>query len=202
MGSTANRLAPSGSDWPLYGAREPVVGSQSLRRCRDNDRCLGLLADNPYAPTDAYFWLSVDGENHPWPSTDSHGLLAAGTRVTSPVAQHLAVAVERHRRWCRDQGIAVPAEVVELVRIVSGGQEGTNGRADLDLSDDGGVPLAYDYTEAGRLLGVSGKTVRRLIDDGELRVVRVGPWPRVPRDELVAFLERRLERRPVNGASR
>jgi excisionase family DNA binding protein len=115
-------------------------------------------------------------------------------------ARHLAVAVEHHCRWARDNGITVPADLLDLVRIVSGGQDVTNEPDDLDLSDDAGMSLAVDYRNAGRLLGgVSARTVRRLVDDGELRSVPVGARRVIPRTELVAYLERWLAEKDDRG---
>lgn len=49
--------------------------------------------------------------------------------------------------------------------------------------------LAYRVAEAARLLGVSERTVRRLVASGQLRAVTVGGIVLVPRAELDRLLE-------------
>lgn len=105
------------------------------------------------------------------------------------VARHLARALEQHRRWCRDQAIPWPAELDQLLSIVSGGQDGTKSLTVGDLPDDAGVPIALTYDEAGRLLECSARTIRRLVTEGKLRSITVGAAPRIARTELERFVE-------------
>ncbi len=110
------------------------------------------------------------------------------------MAAHLHAAVERHRRWCRDNGITVPSSLLTLVDIVTIGQEPSECPSELNLGDDGGVALAVDYQEAGRLLGGSSvSTVYRLVKSGRLRAVTVGTAKRVPRSELERFIRDQLD---------
>lgn len=53
-------------------------------------------------------------------------------------------------------------------------------------------PLVVDIPEAGRRLGVSVSTVRRLIDQGRLRSVTLCSARRIPISELSEFLAREL----------
>jgi excisionase family DNA binding protein len=53
----------------------------------------------------------------------------------------------------------------------------------VNVGDDGAVMLSY--RAAGARLGVSDRTIRRMVAAGRLPVVRVGASPRVP----VAALE-------------
>ena len=59
------------------------------------------------------------------------------------------------------------------------------------MTGDDRIPerLAYPFEEAGRLLGVSESTIRRLVEQGTLKAIRVGSQPRVPRTELYRLLE-------------
>lgn len=99
-----------------------------------------------------------------------------------------------HRRWCRDNGYQWPEEFDQLLAIVAGGGQGVTGSDDeLDLSEDAGVPLAYDYDETGRLLRCSERTVRRLVKAGQLRSILVGSSPRIPRSEIERFVADQLE---------
>ncbi len=86
----------------------------------------------------------------------------------------------------------MPPGLLSLVAIVSGSQEPSKSPTGLDPGDDAGVPLAYDYTEAGRLLGVSPSSVYRLVRDGKLRAVTVGAARRIPRSELERFVDDQL----------
>lgn len=51
-------------------------------------------------------------------------------------------------------------------------------------------PLLLTICEAAELLSVGRTTAYRLIDDGELEVVRIGRSARVPRSAVVDFVER------------
>lgn len=53
------------------------------------------------------------------------------------------------------------------------------------------VALAVDYREAGRLLGVSARTIWALVDAGELPAFRVGRAVRIEVEELHRFIARR-----------
>lgn len=48
--------------------------------------------------------------------------------------------------------------------------------------------MAYTVNEAARALGASSRTVYRLIERGDLRVIRLGISVRIPEDELRRFL--------------
>ena len=48
----------------------------------------------------------------------------------------------------------------------------------------------YTQKEIGYLLGISPKTVHRLIKDGEINAVRVGRQIRIPEDSLLGFLNK------------
>jgi excisionase family DNA binding protein len=51
--------------------------------------------------------------------------------------------------------------------------------------------VGYDYEQAGVMLSVSGKTVQRLVEDGEIEAHYIGPsrtQPRIHREELDRYL--------------
>lgn len=54
-------------------------------------------------------------------------------------------------------------------------------------------PLVVDYAGAGKLLGVSGSTVRRLCNAGELPTVRMITSVRIRVADVEAYLKRRSE---------
>ncbi len=124
-----------------------------------------------------------------------------GSRVTSPVAAHLARALEQHRRWCQANGHAIPPDLLTLARIVCGGQERSSSQPDLPPVHDAPVPLAVDAAEAARLLGVSPSTLGRLVRAGRIRSVPIGRSRRFPVDELRRFLAAELDPSPKETQS-
>jgi excisionase family DNA binding protein len=51
-------------------------------------------------------------------------------------------------------------------------------------------PLAVDVHEAGRLLSLSARTIRRHIQSGRIKAVRVGRRVLVPLEALIEMLNR------------
>ena len=104
---------------------------------------------------------------------------------------HLRRALVAHRRWCRDAGYPWPDALAALLATISAhsGQERPELHDDAVPLDTAGVPLALNYADAGRLLDVSERTVRRLVASGELPHVEIGGNRRVLRDDLVEYLE-------------
>jgi excisionase family DNA binding protein len=52
------------------------------------------------------------------------------------------------------------------------------------------APLQYTIADTARLLSVSIRTVKRLIEKGELATVGQGRLKRIPYDSIVAYLNR------------
>lgn len=105
------------------------------------------------------------------------------------VRNHLTRALAQHCRWCRTNGIAVPAWLTEIVvELAQSGQErpvvvpGEFGPHDGDV-------LLLDYASAAARLGVSDRTVRRLTSAGSLRSVEVAGCKRIRVTDLVAYVE-------------
>ena len=62
-----------------------------------------------------------------------------------------------------------------------------------NLSDGGPIPALdrlFTYEQAGKLLGVTGRTVWTLVDRGDLLAVRFGHSVRIDPADLRAFIER------------
>ena len=87
-------------------------------------------------------------------------------RVDAAVLAHLRRALAAHVSWCRRNAVTVPADVLALL---------------AELDDDGGrsrpdggevVPLTVSYGEAATRLGVSRRTVGRMVATG--RLARLG----------------------------
>lgn len=51
-------------------------------------------------------------------------------------------------------------------------------------------PLLLSVDEVATILGVTCKTVRHLVNVGELSGIRVGRLIRIPKDKLIEYLER------------
>ncbi len=103
-------------------------------------------------------------------------------------ARHLARALEANRRWCTTNGHRLPPALADLALLATAGQDRTNGRAGDDFAHDASMtPLLLTYAEAAERLRVSERTVRRLVDAGDLPSVVVGTRPRVHSDDLTAY---------------
>ena len=100
--------------------------------------------------------------------------------------KHLARALADHLQWCRRNAVAAPPELSALLASLSdsdadrGGQAWSNQRDDALLRDG----LCVTYSAAAAALGVSVRTVRRLVASGRLRAVPVGGSRRILVDEL------------------
>ncbi|HEV2069473.1 MAG TPA: helix-turn-helix domain-containing protein [Acidimicrobiales bacterium] len=106
--------------------------------------------------------------------------------------RHLARALEERRHWCRANGAPFPAGLAQLELLAaSNGQERPKQTgADL-VAEAAPVAIAFTYEEAGAVLSVSARTIRRLVEEGRLRAITVGGprTPRIHRSDLEAYAE-------------
>lgn len=109
--------------------------------------------------------------------------------LDSMAARHLARALEDHRRWCRTNAVALPPALEQLALAVRAGQSRSTEHDNVDVVEAASVAIAYTYTEAGQLLGVSESTIRRLVRSRELRAVSVAGTRRIHRDDLTQYAE-------------
>lgn len=119
--------------------------------------------------------------------------------VDPHAADHLASVLDGHARWCRSKGYAPTRMVANSGQAQSmNGHGWPTGDSSGPAGDDDLVLLTYEQV-ARRLGGMSERTVRRLVSDGQLRAVNVGAKRRVHRDDLTEFAEqlRRTESRPA-----
>ena len=106
-----------------------------------------------------------------------------------PIAGHLRRMLADHWAWCRTNGVPWPPGLDDLGQILaSAGQDGTALDALDGLGDAAGV-LLIDYDEVARRLGISRRTVQRLVSTGELPVVALGRQRRVHVEDLAAFAD-------------
>ena len=114
-------------------------------------------------------------------------------RWMTPLAAHLAKASSLYKAWCRDNGYKPLPELDQLVFLVSAGHSETTPHEVIAFEDDARVPLALQFDEAGRQIGVSGKTIDRLVKARTLKAVLVGKARRIPRSELERYINAQLE---------
>jgi excisionase family DNA binding protein len=119
--------------------------------------------------------------------------IALALAFDQELAFHVWRALLLYRDWLPNQGYVRPPGFVDVLMAVEraakghSGSEGTFG----DASGEAVGPAActgprevFNQTEAAKVLGVSPRTVRRMIDRGEIQTVPRGARRRVPRAEL------------------
>jgi excisionase family DNA binding protein len=97
-------------------------------------------------------------------------------------------------RRCRDDGHKMPAGLAAIVAMTEQDNTGPP-RPSVDLGHHPGdvgpvTPLAVDYEDAARMVGVSSRQVRRLVSSGAIPVVHIGGAgsPRIRLVDLEAYL--------------
>lgn len=107
-------------------------------------------------------------------------------------ARHLARALRLYGDRLRVDGFRLPAGLAQMEARLGArsGQERTSLDGFEPDPDSGSMSLLYDYEDAGRALSVSPRTVRRLVQGGELRGVKIGSARRIHKDDLANFADR------------
>lgn len=106
------------------------------------------------------------------------------------LTSHLTRALVQHARWCRANGISVPAPLVEMLNeLASAGQRRPTVAAPVSDPHDDLMLLAVTYEGAAHRLGVSERSVRRLVAAGKLRAVDVAGCPRIRASDLSDYVE-------------
>jgi excisionase family DNA binding protein len=108
-------------------------------------------------------------------------------------------ALTAEARRCRQDGTKLSPgllEVLEMTRTANTGPP----RPAVDLGHHPGdagpvTPLAVDYEDAARMVGVSARQVRRLVASGALPVVHIGGpgSPRIRVKDLHTYLAAQVE---------
>lgn len=106
-------------------------------------------------------------------------------RLSPALAAHLAVALKRHERNLRRDGVEPPATLVALARQLLSGQERPEFACWCEGRDDALVGVGA----AASRLGVSPRSLRRLASTGAIPQVRIGRRVKYNRDDLDAFIE-------------
>ncbi|MGI9120630.1 MAG: helix-turn-helix domain-containing protein [Acidimicrobiales bacterium] len=104
-------------------------------------------------------------------------------------------ALDLLARRCRDDGHKMPAGLAALAEMTTPANTGPR-RPAVDAGPGVGeagpvTPLAVDYADAARLVGVSARQVRRLVASGALPVVHIGGAgsPRIRVEDLNRYLD-------------
>lgn len=132
--------------------------------------------------------------------------LGADVLVVVPerLRHHLLAALVPHVRKLRRNGGSAPPELEVFMRGLATPETATARRRPPPLDESGAapesaaMPLYVNYAEAGRLLGISKRTVERGVARGELPAVVVLGAKRIRRRDLEAYA---ASLRPVNGSS-
>ena len=141
-------------------------------------------------------WSVTENEPHSrcQPSADLPGPGDAGAQLAELV-KHLAVALSLHVRNLRQAGVAVPSEVEDLAafltRSARARPQATPVDEDSDAAHSPRVPdrLLVTKSEAAERLGVSVRTVERLVAAGRLPLVHVERAARLRVSDLEAYVQ-------------
>ena len=114
--------------------------------------------------------------------------------VDQITAGHLVRAIDEHLRWCRTNAIDPPDELLRLLGHVSmvarNGQQRPTVAPPLVVAHDRDMQLlTLTYEAAARRLGVSARTVRRLVADGALAAVSIAGARRIRTADLGAYVD-------------
>jgi excisionase family DNA binding protein len=109
------------------------------------------------------------------------------------VVWHLHKALVEHRTWCRTNGLPVPDVIGRLLEETHAARNGQQ-RPTLPLpagvlhdSARGDDSALLGPADAAAWLTVSTRTLRRLVAEGRLPVVRIGRTVRFKRSDLDQF---------------
>lgn len=125
------------------------------------------------------------------PVPDSDG----GGQLPTELIAHLVVALSRYLRQLRAEGGRVPTQMEELVAALTNGVRARPGVAILDpcraAYGRSAMPkrLLITKTDTAELLGVSLRTIERLISAGRLPLVHVEGAARVRVSDLETYVQ-------------
>jgi excisionase family DNA binding protein len=115
--------------------------------------------------------------------------------VTAEVAGHVTIALQQHRKWARTAGLAVPDELDQLERALANrARRGQTGTPVEDLWQvrhaEQVSPKLLSYAATAQVLGLSERSVKRIIATGVLTPVRIGGSSRIRVEQVDDYLER------------
>jgi excisionase family DNA binding protein len=110
--------------------------------------------------------------------------------VDGAVGRHLAAALSAHIRELRRDGLPIPPALAEIAAVAATGGQARPSVDDSAVSGDPAAvdQLAFDYRAAADRLGVSDRSVRRLVADGKLDAVEVAGCKRIRAADLENYV--------------
>lgn len=104
--------------------------------------------------------------------------------------RHLATALTAHMRELHRGGIVAPVHLRELVaELARSGLERTTIDDEDQAPEDQAMVLTLDYRTAGTALGVSDRSIRRLVAAGKLDAVEVAGCKRIRIADLREYVD-------------
>jgi excisionase family DNA binding protein len=122
-----------------------------------------------------------------------HG--SSGGQPPAELIAHLVIALSRYLRQLRAEGGRVPAQIEELIAFQTDRVRALHGVPTLDpwraASDPSAMPrrLLVSKSDAAALLGVSVRTIERLIAAARLPLVHVEGAARIRVTDLEAYVQ-------------
>jgi excisionase family DNA binding protein len=118
-----------------------------------------------------------------------------GGQLPTELIAHLVIALSRYRRQLRAEGARVPAQIEDLISFLA---DRVKARHDVLMLDPWRAApdppamsrrLLITKSDAAEQLGVSLRTIERLISSGRLRLVHVEGAARVRVTDLEAYVQ-------------
>ncbi|WP_030443149.1 helix-turn-helix domain-containing protein [Actinoplanes subtropicus] len=111
--------------------------------------------------------------------------------VDDTIGRHLAAALRAHIRQLRQEGMPIPAALAELASVAANRRQSP---PTFDVAADSGdsAPvdaLTLDFHAAGCRLGVSARSVSRLVADGKLPAVKVAGFRRIRAKDIESYVD-------------
>lgn len=153
--------------------------------------------------TDSVSWTRPTLHDAKWPEavpTHVQGRSPApngncGGQLPAELIVHLVIALSRYRRQLRADGGRVPPQIEDLITFLANRAKARHDVLMLDPwrtgSDPSTVPrrLLITKSDAAEQLGVSLRTIERLISSGRLPLVHVEGAARVRVTDLEAYVQ-------------
>lgn len=114
--------------------------------------------------------------------------------LSPTVAGHLATAIRVHREWAARVGLRLPPELADMQESLTSAarqRQQTTELEDLFRLRDRPVvpPMLLTHEQTAAALGVSVRSVQRLVASGELRSVAIGGSARIRVADLTRYVD-------------
>ena len=135
----------------------------------------------------------VIGPRPPAGVADAQEVTLLTLALDGRAATHLYQALRAHRRWAATNGYSMPDALAALEQTLIGTLGAPqNDRSRQKRVEKGGLavsaasvkPMTMTVTEVAGALGISTRSVQRLVRSGEVRSAKIGRSRRIPLAEL------------------